>query len=223
MSIIYGLLDDDGSVRYVGATVLSLKLRTMLHWRQRNRSNSPSRRWLQSRITMPRSVILEVCKTGYESETEAEARWIAYYGLENLLNVVAAGYKFESQYHQIDPVSEAERRRKIGIASTGVCHMTEEGKKRGALKRTGVKRSPEARQKMRDAALSRRKQSQCPYCDKIFNGVRDCNQHQAEEHQRVTIQCLTCQRSFKNLRAYKIHKRRSLSCKDKVGDSSARS
>jgi hypothetical protein len=156
MSIIYGLLDDDDTVRYVGATCLSLELRTKLHWRQRHRSNSPSRRWLQSRDVLPKAIVLEVCKSGYESEIEAEARWIAHYGLENLLNVVAAGYKFEGQYHQVDPVSEAERRRKIRIASTGVCRMTEEGKNRGALKRTGQKRSPEARQKMRDAKRLRR-------------------------------------------------------------------
>lgn len=152
-SVIYGLLDDDGiTVRYIGSTSHDLKSRLHAHWYQRHNTNSPVRLWLQSRSTMPTGIQFEECDT--KDEAKIEAKWIIFFGLDNLLNVIPGGYKFNGTNYQLDPVSRARQVAAAKKALTGRT-MSDETKARISAANTGKKRTLEARQKMRQAKLGR--------------------------------------------------------------------
>ena len=151
---IYGIVDekdDPTTVVYVGAARYP-KSRMTRHWRQRYDKESPLNTWLRSLDRCPDYVVLTTC--GLDERDDQERYWIAHYGFDNLLNVTTGGHGFDGKNYQLDPVSRARQIAAVKKALTGRT-MSDETKARISAANTGKKRTPEAREKMRQAKLGK--------------------------------------------------------------------
>lgn len=161
-SQVYGLFDDNGKIKYVGATISELRVRLTQHWCNRHHpGHNPLRQWLHSRSVRPEIRLLEECDT--INELEVEARWIEHFGFDNLLNVLPRGRGFGPGYkvpidiwhksHAHVVITE-ETRAKLAATSRGRRH-SEETKIKIGIGNKGKKITEESRQRMRVAAKLR--------------------------------------------------------------------
>lgn len=148
---IYGIVNDDHDVVYVGCAK-NLKARIARHWRQRYDKETPLNQWLRTLDSTPDYIELETCTI--DTRDEAECRWIAHYGFDDLFNVTTGGHGFDGKNYQLDPITRARQVEAVKRALTGVPKSAETKRKISAAN-TGKKRTPEAREKMRQAKLGK--------------------------------------------------------------------
>lgn len=148
--LIYGLTEPDGlTIRYVGKTGQGLERRMREHLDEALRLDTHKCRWirsLQKRNLNPGIIALEACEKS--DVDEREKAWIKK--LDNLTNATEGGDGGE-----MSPEIVAKRNRSI-----------REGWKNGRKHPfKGRKHSPEAKAKMRAAALRRMARGDSPLCD----------------------------------------------------------
>lgn len=136
--IIYGLIDADKVIRYVGKTV-NIKVRMKFHRRDRS--------WLAGYV--------ELEQVTEDNWAEREKYWIAFYGLDNLENRSRGGGGWDKPAG----FKHTEGARlNMSLAHKGI-KLTDEHKRKigdGSLRRRkpdGSYHSPEAIEKMRQARL----------------------------------------------------------------------
>ena len=144
---IYALIDPrNDSIRYVGMTTITIEIRLDRHIRCRNRNNNHKNKWIRKLISMgmtPSVVLIEI--VGHSMWQKREMYWIDYCRKMgcNLVNATAGGDGF------IELDDEAKQR----------------GYRNSAKSRTGIPKSKETIEKMRQRAIERWKNPE--YREKI--------------------------------------------------------
>lgn len=147
---IYAMLDADECVRYVGKTSkLSVEARYADHLRTAARVDPrarrlPVHRWLAKHRDEARVIELESGEWSVAELNARERAWIAYFGLETLLNVTAGGDGglIPGNAADIPYVRTPEFREKLSKAiSAGMLARTPEQKRASALKMLETRRA----------------------------------------------------------------------------------
>jgi hypothetical protein len=182
MFTIYGIIDSEDVVRYVGCTAKTVSWRVNSHWITRGTKTSPVSQWLSTLHEKPSYVTLEE-NVPYEHRVERETAWIIQYGLDNLLN--------------------------MGLGGTGGARWSDESRAQ-LIART---RSPEVRQKNRDAQLGKKHTAATRRKISSAHRGRAKSTHQQEAYRqwyaqdvKTLVWCEECGRTCFGRRALGIHK-----------------
>lgn len=174
---IYGLLDADGTVRYVGTTT-NLQQRIRQHratLHQPVERDTPATRWLKLQPTFPDHVVLEHLRGTLAEGGLREAHWISQFPAAQLVNVYREG-----------------RFRRVPMSPEAIANMTRgrqgwspsaETRRRSSETRRGVSKTETHRQKISVGvsawiAANSSEPLTCPECGRgPFRGQKGLNRH----------------------------------------------